>query len=155
MNQPLDDIIMRSLVGPIEVTLRLFAVYVLMHGHYSPGGGFQAGVLLAASVIVPRLAFGKDARSKGFLDFTPPQALALAAVGVLIYAAIGILPIFLDAAMLDYGALPVAQKEAERHSLGILGIEVGVTLGVAGSALSIFHSLYADDPQVVQKSEAA
>lgn len=155
MNKPLDDIILRSLVGPIVVTLQLFAVYVLMHGHYSPGGGFQAGVLLAASVIVPRLAYGKGAPSKGFLDFTPPQALALAAVGVLLYAAIGVVPMFLDAAMLDYGALPVAKKEAQRHSLGILGIEVGVTLGVAGSALSIFHSLYADDPPVVEEGEAA
>lgn len=155
MNQPLDDVILRTLVGPIVVALQLFAVYVLMHGHYSPGGGFQAGVLLAASVIVPRLAYGTGARSQGYLDFTPPQALALAALGVLIYVAIGILPIFLDAAMLDYGALPMAEKEAERHSLGILGIEVGVTLGVAGSALSIFHSLYADDAQVIGESEAA
>ncbi len=157
MNQPLDDIILRTLVGPIVVALQLFAVYVLMHGHYSPGGGFQAGVLLAASVIVPRLAYGHGTRKAGYLDFSPPQALALAAVGVLIYAGIGILPIFFEAAMLDYGSLPFpeAVKSAERRSLGILGIEVGVTLGVAGAALSIFHSLYADDPSSPDESEAA
>jgi hypothetical protein len=59
--------------------------------------------------------------------------------------------------MLDYGALPLGKgfKPAERHSLGILGIEIGVTLGVAGSALSIFHSLYADDPPHLDESEAA
>ncbi len=157
MNQPLDDIILRTLVGPIVVALQLFGVYVLMHGHYSPGGGFQAGVLLAASVIVPRLAYGNQARQAGYLDFSPSQALALAAVGVLIYAGIGILPIFFDAPMLDYSALPFDEhmKAAERRSLGILGIEVGVTLGVAGAALSIFHSLYADDPADNSESEAA
>jgi multicomponent Na+:H+ antiporter subunit B len=156
MNQPLEDIILRTLVGPIVVALQLFAVYVLMHGHYSPGGGFQAGVLLAASIIVPRLAYGEGARRAGFLDFTPAQALALAAVGVVIYVSIGILPIFYEAAMLDYGALPFPKdvKSAERHSLGILGIEVGVTLGVAGAALSIYHSLYADDPKDPGESEA-
>jgi multicomponent Na+:H+ antiporter subunit B len=148
MNRPLDDIILRTLCGPIVVALQLFAVYVLMHGHYSPGGGFQAGVLLAASVIVPRLAHGNRARAAGYLDFSPAQALALAAAGVMIYAIIGIVPILYKAAMLDYGALPFPKsvKSAERHSLGILGIEVGVTLGVAGAALSIYHSLYADDP---------
>jgi len=156
MNKPLDDIILRSLIGPIVVALQLFAVYVLMHGHYSPGGGFQAGVLLAASVIVPRLAYGSGAGKAGYLDFSPPQALALAAIGVLIYTAIGVVPTFFDAAMLDYSALPMGKgvKSAERHSLGILAIEVGVTLGVAGAGLSIFHSLYADDSTDLQESEA-
>lgn len=157
MNRTFDDIILRTLVGPIVVALQLFAVYVLMHGHYSPGGGFQAGVLLAASVIVPRLAHGRKARAKGYLDLTQAQALAMAAVGVLIYTAIGLLPILDQAAMLDYDALPfpTGVKSAERHSLGILGIEVGVTLGVAGAALSIFHSLYADEPSAVNTDEAA
>ncbi len=157
MKHPFESIILRTLVGPIVAALQLFAVYVLMHGHYSPGGGFQAGVLLAASVIVPRLVHGNLAREKGYLDFSPGQALALSALGVLIFTAIGIVPMLYQAAMLDYGALPFPEgvKSAERHSLGILGIEVGVTLGVAGAALSIFHSLYADDSSAVDADGAA
>ena len=40
----------------------LFAAYVLIHGHDSPGGGFQAGVILAASLILLRLVRGQGSR---------------------------------------------------------------------------------------------
>ena len=30
----------------------IFALYVIAHGHHSPGGGFQGGVILGASVIL-------------------------------------------------------------------------------------------------------
>ncbi|HMS17523.1 MAG TPA: MnhB domain-containing protein, partial [Planctomycetota bacterium] len=36
--------------------IMLFGLYVIAHGHYSPGGGFQGGALLAASVLLVRLA---------------------------------------------------------------------------------------------------
>jgi multicomponent Na+:H+ antiporter subunit B len=48
--------------------MQLFAFYVLLHGHYSPGGGFQAGILLGASMILPRLALG---RPSGPASLTP------------------------------------------------------------------------------------
>ena len=38
-----------SIVAPF---IMLFALYVIFHGHYSPGGGFQGGTLLAASIIL-------------------------------------------------------------------------------------------------------
>ena len=36
----------------------LFALYVQFHGDYGPGGGFQAGVIFAAAVILYALVFG-------------------------------------------------------------------------------------------------
>ena len=41
--------------------IMLFAVYVLVHGHDSPGGGFQAGAILAAILILIRMVHGEDA----------------------------------------------------------------------------------------------
>ena len=37
------------LVIPI---MQLFALYVIAHGHHSPGGGFQGGVMFGASFIL-------------------------------------------------------------------------------------------------------
>ena len=37
----------------------LFALYVVAHGHYSPGGGFQGGTIIAAAIIMIRLVRGR------------------------------------------------------------------------------------------------
>jgi len=138
MIQPFDSLMLRTLLGPMVVSLQLFAVYVLLHGHYSPGGGFQAGILIAASLILPLLAKG---RGYGGRTVSLRGAVTLTAVGVLIYAGIGIVSLLLGGTMLDYSLLPIAADVADRRSLGILLIEVGVTLGVAGAMVSIFYAL--------------
>ncbi len=129
---------LRTLLGPLVATLQLFAVYVLVHGHYSPGGGFQAGILLAASLILPLLTMG---RSPGWLTLSARGAVTLTAAGVLVFALIGALPLLWGETMLDYGALPLAAEARARRSLGILLIEVGVMLAVAGAMVSIFYAL--------------
>lgn len=129
---------LRTLLAPLVAAMQLFAVYVLVHGHYSPGGGFQAGILLGASMILPLLSIGTP---PGRLALTPGGAGVMAAVGVFIFAGIGALSMFVGQPMLDYAALPLGNVPAYRRSLAILLIEVGVTLAVAGAMLSIFHAL--------------
>ncbi|MYH48372.1 MAG: cation:proton antiporter, partial [Gammaproteobacteria bacterium] len=55
-----DQIILRIaakiLIGPIL----LFALYVQFHGDYVPGGGFQAGGIFAAGILMYALGFGRD-----------------------------------------------------------------------------------------------
>lgn len=38
----------------------LFGIYIVLHGHLSPGGGFAGGVIVALSFVHMMLAFGKD-----------------------------------------------------------------------------------------------
>ena len=38
----------------------LFALYVQFHGDYGPGGGFQAGVIVAVGVILHALVLEED-----------------------------------------------------------------------------------------------
>ena len=42
----------------------LYGIYIIFFGHYSPGGGFQGGTILAADVILMRLVLGKQASYK-------------------------------------------------------------------------------------------
>ncbi|MFO7694072.1 MAG: MnhB domain-containing protein [Vicinamibacterales bacterium] len=141
MIQPFDSLMLRTLLGPSVASLQLFAAYVLVHGHYSPGGGFPAGILLAASMILPLLVKG---RSTAWRVLSLRGAVTLTAIGVLIYAAVGVAPLLMGGTMLDYSWLPLGSDAASRRSLGILLIEVGVTLGVAGSMVSIFYALAGD-----------
>lgn len=118
--------------------MQLFGVYVLLRGHYGPGGGFVAGVLFAASWILPRLTLGEP---HSRFALSPRRAAILSSIGILIFVAAGVVPLLAGAPFLDYSALPVGGADADRRSLGILAIEVGVTVAVAGALLSIFYAL--------------
>jgi multicomponent Na+:H+ antiporter subunit B len=135
-----DSVIVRTLMPLLVSSLQLFSVYVVMHGHYSPGGGFQAGVLLAASFILPMLM---DKPPRRYLMPRQRSAVILAAVGVFVFALFALVPLPAGRPMLDYASLPMGESflPADRRSLGILGIEIGVMLAVAGAVVSIFHTL--------------
>ncbi len=115
----------------------LFAVYVIVHGHYSPGGGFQGGAILAATLILIRMV-RNDAVPWGF-DRT--GALVLACSGAGLFAGIGFLSLLFAGNYLDYSVLPLPLKTAQVRAMGSLGIEIGVALGVTGVLVLIFDVL--------------
>ncbi|MFZ5968684.1 MAG: MnhB domain-containing protein [Bacillota bacterium] len=49
--------------------IQVFGIYVIVYGHLSPGGGFAGGTILAASLILYRIVYGKEkANAKYPLD---------------------------------------------------------------------------------------
>ena len=120
--------------------IQLFAFYVVAHGHYSPGGGFQGGVILGASFIL--YAIGHDL-SEALRMFPERRAVLLANSGVLLYAGIGSLCLLFGANFLDYGALSgiLPGSQAEARSLSILGVEIGVALTVSAVMFTIYCNL--------------
>jgi multicomponent Na+:H+ antiporter subunit B len=137
MLAPFDSLMLRVLLVPLVAVLQLFAVYVLLHGHYGPGGGFVAGILVAAGMILPRLA----GREPDRLSVTPRGAAVMAVAGILIFALTAVASVVVGQPPLDYAALPIGATDPERRSMGILLIEVGITLAVAGAMLAIFYGL--------------
>jgi multicomponent Na+:H+ antiporter subunit B len=115
----------------------LFAVYVVIHGHDSPGGGFQGGAILAATIMLIRMVRGVD--DPWGLDRT--RAAVLACCGVGLYAGIGLLTMLFGGNYLDYGVLPLPLKPEKVRFMGTLGIEIGVALGVTGVLVLIFDAL--------------
>ena len=80
----------------------LFALYVQFHGDFGPGGGFQAGVILASALILYGLVFGVPAAQK----VAPPWLVEkLIALGVLVFAGTGVATMLLGENFLDYDAL--------------------------------------------------
>lgn len=114
----------------------LFGLYVQFHGDYSPGGGFQAGVILAAGVILYALVFGLEPARRA----VPMRALRqLVAVGVLLYGGVGVVTLLLGGAYLDYNALAPDDPAAGQH-LGILLVELGVGITVTAAMIMLFLS---------------
>jgi multicomponent Na+:H+ antiporter subunit B len=142
-NRPVDSVMVNVVVRPVVASLQLMAAYVLVHGHYSPGGGFQSGVLLAAAVFL--LDFVPRTERGGFLSVSERGAAILASAGVLGATVVGLVPMAYGSPFLDYAALPFGMEPAATRSLGILLFEVGITFAVMGVILSIFHSLNAED----------
>jgi multicomponent Na+:H+ antiporter subunit B len=117
--------------------IMLFAVYVVIHGHDSPGGGFQGGAILAATLMLIRMVRGED--DPWGLDRT--RAAVLACCGVGLYAGIGLLTMLFGGHYMDYGALPLPLKPERVRFMGTLGIEIGVALAVTGVLVLIFDAL--------------
>jgi multicomponent Na+:H+ antiporter subunit B len=115
----------------------LFAVYVVVHGHTSPGGGFQGGAIFAAALILVRLVRGA---ASGLL-LSSRATLAIASVGVFVYFGIGLLSLFYGGNFLDYSALPFPYEGAHLREIGSLTIEVGVFIAVTSILVLIFQVL--------------
>jgi len=113
----------------------IFALYVQFHGDFGPGGGFQAGVILSAAIILYALVFGLDAAEQ----VIPPTILRiLASLGVLLFAGVGFAALFFGGNYLDYSVLGSTQI-AGQH-LGILLVELGVGITVFTVMLIIFFA---------------
>lgn len=133
------DIIVQNTARLVVPPMQLFALYVIAHGHHSPGGGFQGGVILGASFILLALAYDLKDTLKRFKENT---VLFYSALGVLIYVGIGIICLLLGENFLAYAAWSnfLGITELEAHSHGMLGVEIGVAFTV----MAIMFSLYAD-----------
>ncbi len=122
-------VVSKLLIPPIL----LFALYVQMHGDYGPGGGFQAGVIFGAGLILYGLVFGTQA----VRAVAPPRLLVvIACLGVLLYAGVGVASMIGGGEFLEYGAL--AADATHGNHVGIIIIEIGVGVTVAAVMTIVF-----------------
>jgi multicomponent Na+:H+ antiporter subunit B len=139
MSAPVTSPIVRATCRIVARLIQVFACYVIFHGHYSPGGGFQGGALLAAAVILIRIAEGRNGSQR---EFPSDWALPLGAVGVLIFAGIGLVDLLSGGNFLQYEYTPFpGMTPPQLHYWGILLVEIGVGLAVMAILVGIFDLL--------------
>ena len=130
-SNPIFNIVSRILFAPIII----FGLYVQFHGDYGPGGGFQAGVIVAAAFILYSMIFGLK---KGEILVPVKINQYLMCFGVLLYAGVGVVSIFLNGNFLDYNVL--ASNSSSGQHIGIILIELGVGITVATVMIALYHS---------------
>jgi multicomponent Na+:H+ antiporter subunit B len=138
--RPKDDLIIQTTCRLLIPIIQLFALYVIAHGHHSPGGGFQGGVIFGASFILLALAHDLKTAQKRVPE---SRILTLAGIGIFIYAGFGFACLLLGNNFLDYSILhkimPATPIEARSHSM--LGVEIGVAFTVTAIMFSIYSNL--------------
>jgi len=135
-----EDVIIQTTCRLLVPPMQLFALYVIAHGHHSPGGGFQGGVILGASFVLLSVAYSIDDVKRRMSE---RLNVIFCSLGVIIFGGIGVVCLILGANYLDYGIfhkllsvdIPLAR------ALGILGVEIGIGFTVMAVMISIFLNL--------------
>jgi len=115
----------------------LYGIYIVLHGHISPGGGFAGGVIIALAFIHLMLAFGRDFALK---RLSQTQASILESLGALMFLAIAILGFFGG-----YFFFNFFRSKGEPFSLFSAGIiplcNIAISLKVGAGLFAIFAVL--------------
>ena len=128
---PVFRVVAKILFAPII----MFGLYVQFHGDYSPGGGFQAGVIIAAAFILHAIVFGLQAGRK---IVSARINLWMMVFGVSLYGGVGVVSMAKGGLFLGYTAL--TGSVATGQHIGILLVELGVGLTVTSVMLAVFHA---------------
>lgn len=135
-----DDVIIQTVCRIMIPFIQLFSLYVIAHGHYSPGGGFQGGCILGASFILMVIAYDINWMKVRFSEL---KNTFMVTFGVFLYTTIGFTCLILGAEYLNYGILHkiLPADPVKVRALGTLGIEIGVGITVFAVMVSIFLNL--------------
>jgi multisubunit Na+/H+ antiporter MnhB subunit len=129
--------ILQTAVRLLMPLLLLFAMFLLLRGHNEPGGGFVAGLVVAASFVLYAIAFGVDAAHRALL-IQPSKLLGIGLLVALVSGvpgAIGGQP-FMTAVWITVGV------ESAALDVGTpLLFDIGVFLAVIGVVLTIVLTL--------------
>ncbi len=129
------DVILRVVTKLLLPFMMVFAIYVQFHGDYSPGGGFQAGVIAAATVILYALIYGLTAAKR---IISAPLVETMIPLGVLIYASVGVAGWLTGQNYLDYSHL--AHDPVHGQEWGVFLVEGGVFITVSATMVAIFYA---------------
>ena len=116
--------IIRVVTKLIIPYILLFGLYVQFHGDFGPGGGFQAGVIIASAMILYGLVFGLPSVKQ----VAPPKVIEkLIALGVLVYGGTGVATTLIGKRIggSDHGVDAHGDNDHVDHGVGDIAGEYG------------------------------
>ena len=138
-----DDAVIVNLLSKIILPILLiFGFYVHSHGDYTPGGGFQAGIIFACSLCLYYFINPKKNKISYYLLTT------LSMAGFVLYTGLGILSFFKTGKFLDFTFLPFNHANAR----GVFIVELGIAFVVFSSVARVFTTLL-EALQRIEKTE--
>ncbi|MDW7651256.1 MAG: MnhB domain-containing protein [Bacillota bacterium] len=142
----MEDVIVRYISRIILPFVQLYGLYVVLHGHLSPGGGFSGGAIIGASMILYALSFNLKEGSK---KLTHDTSTLLESGGAIIFAGVGIVAILLGTNFLGniVAGFPRGTPGNLLSAGAIPIITIGVGLKVASTMITLFYSLIEGEEQ--------
>jgi multicomponent Na+:H+ antiporter subunit B len=129
------DLILRVATKLILPFMLMFAIYVQLHADYGAGGGFQAGAIAGAAVILYALVFGLAPAQR---IVTPILVETLVPLGAAVFVAVGVAGWLTGGNFLEYNYLGYDPVHAQEW--GVLLVEVGVFITVSATMVAIFYA---------------
>jgi multicomponent Na+:H+ antiporter subunit B len=115
----------------------LYGIYIVLHGHVSPGGGFAGGVIIALSFIHLMLAFGRETALK---KLSQSFASILESLGAIMFLSIALLG-FLGGYFF-FNFFLQKGRPFELFSAGIIPLcNIAICLKVGAGLFAIFAAL--------------
>ena len=132
------SVIVKKVTQLIAGIIFLYGIYIIAHGHLSPGGGFAGGALIAGSFILLILAFGNDMlklkEEEAGSSITENAAILM----VLILALMG----FLFGAKVFFSNYLLKGTVGELISAGVIPLyNIFIGVEVAAAIVTIFLAL--------------
>lgn len=137
MTSRYDSVFVHVVVKGVVPLVQIFAFYVITHGHYSPGGGFQGGVMLAASIVLLRISIGEESYAR----FPREAGLALAGIGTLAFTLLGFASMLFGGNFLEYAYVVPGMDPVDLRYWGIFFAEVFIGLLVWGALVAIYDAM--------------
>jgi multicomponent Na+:H+ antiporter subunit B len=136
----MQDLILTMIVRLILPFIQIYGIYIVVHGHLSPGGGFPGGAILGASMILFALAFNlKEGSSKISHD----TSTLLESGGALSFATLGILGVLVGTNYLSNKAAgyPLGTAGNLFSSGMIFLVTLAIGVKVASTFITLFFNL--------------
>ncbi len=136
-----NDLILRTTTSLIAFILLGFAIYLLLAGHNSPGGGFVGGLMTASAIVLMYMSYGSEALEK----ILPVNYRILIPSGLLLAVGTGVGSFFFNESFLShtygYFHFPIFGKiELATAML----FDIGVYITVLGVTITIILSIAND-----------
>lgn len=140
----MDDLIVKTITRLIVPFIQVYGIFIILHGHISPGGGFSGGAVLGSSMILFTLSYGlTDATKK-----LPHKVTGvLESGGIIWYILLGLMGILLGGRFLSNKEVGFFMGQAgEILSAGIIPlITVAIGIKVASTVITLFHTIIEED----------
>lgn len=130
--------VVRFIVRVLAPFIALFAIYVILNGHVTPGGGFQGGTIIGALVIALSLVMSKE-DADALLPRKAEHLLQAAAP--IAFFVVGLAGLF---AWGEYLYFPRDEELRWLSTLMLIIIEIGIGVGGACVLIRIFRAMRAD-----------
>ncbi len=147
LSEVASSVIVRIAIVFLAPLILLFSFYTILHGDVSPGGGFQGGAIIGASLIIFTTIFGLWESTSRI-----PQKLRfpLEGAALLSFFTVGVIGIIGGGNFLTYmlPRLATSLQPAVRTWLTLL-VEIGIGVGGAMVFISILFALLREEGGIV------
>ena len=140
----MDDLIVKNITKIVTPFIQLYGIFIILHGHISPGGGFAGGAVIGASLILYTLAYGLDEGHK----LAPHNLTSIVeSGGILWFVLLGMVGILFGGRFLDNQSAGFYMGGfGNIISGGLISLAtIGIGLKVASTMITLFHSTIQED----------